>query len=52
MDGVITPEAFDCNVSNLKQHFIRDSNLLMDFNRSEKEQLTKSRGVGLSDRSF
>lgn len=39
VDGVITPESFDCNVSSLKQHPIRDSNLLMDFNRSKKEKL-------------
>ena len=39
VDGVITPESFDCNVSNLKQHPIRESNLLTDFNRSKKEKL-------------
>ena len=38
-DEVITSESFDCNVSNLKQHNIRDSNLLPDFDRSKKEKL-------------
>ena len=39
VDGVITPEASDCYVSNLKQHPFRDSNLLTDFNRNKKEKL-------------
>lgn len=38
-DEVFTSEFFDCYVSDLKQHNIRDSNLLPDFDRSKKEKL-------------